>query len=414
MTAVKAIRYHIVQYLQGVHKWRLDALFVTVRALLAGADLCLSSLGRAIGGSVSDKHSIKRVDRLLGNRLLHQEVPGIYGALARHILRGIREPLILVDWTDLGTNWQALTAAIAFRGRALPIYSEVHPARSDRKRTIHDSFLATLKSLVIPSECQPVIVTDSGFQNPWFKEVRRIGWEFVGRLSTTPLVRCSSEAFKDEIATSWNPVTDVMAAAGPVPEDLDVWTVAKSNPMQARLVIYKCKNKGRKGTAKRNRKGVHVGSSGFKKAAKRAKNPWVLATSIEDVPAQQIVNLYSARMQIEETFRDSKSHRFGWSLEDVQSKSAARLSALLLIAALGMLIVHTAGLAAYAKGLHRKMQANTIRHRAVLSIFTVGNYTLRTTRWRQYLTKRTLRQATAGLRACVRSHMRPTEVNYAI
>jgi hypothetical protein len=79
--------------------------------------------------------------------------------------------------------------------------------------------------------------------------------------------------------------------------------------------------------------------------------------------------MYSMRMQIEETFRDLKSHRYGWSLEDVRCRTAARIDVILLIAALAAVAMHVVGLAARRLGLNRSFQANTECRRAVFSTF---------------------------------------------
>jgi hypothetical protein len=52
------------------------------------------------------------------------------------------------------------------------------------------------------------------------------------------------------------------------------------------------------------------------------------------VTAIQVTTLYAKRMQIEEAFRDLKSHRYGLGLEDSLSRLAPRLSVLLLLNAL--------------------------------------------------------------------------------
>ena len=77
-------------------------------------------------------------------------------------------------------------------------------------------------------------------------------------------------------------------------------------------------------------------------------------------------------MQIEETFRDAKNHRFGWSFEDARSNSSKRFEVLLLLATLGMLAVTLLGHAAEERGIHRRYQANTISKRRVLSLFYLG------------------------------------------
>jgi hypothetical protein len=88
------------------------------------------------------------------------------------------------------------------------------------------------------------------------------------------------------------------------------------------------------------------------------------------------VTLYGLRMRIEETFRDAKSHRFGWSLREARATQAERLEVLLLIAALAMLVVTLVGLMAEEAGASRAYQANTVTSRRVLSHFGLGNLIL--------------------------------------
>ena len=112
--------------------------------------------------------------------------------------------------------------------------------------------------------------------------------------------------------------------------------------------------------------------------ARRAyKEPWVLATSL-DLPAEQIVKLYAARMQIELTFRDLKSHRFGWGLEDARCRSTQRTAIQIMLVAIASLVTLLVGFAAEQDGLRRHFQANTIRNRRVLSLVALGRAVLAT------------------------------------
>ena len=97
-----------------------------------------------------------------------------------------------------------------------------------------------------------------------------------------------------------------------------------------------------------------------------------MATSLNEHTAKQITRIYSKRMQIEETFRDAKNHRFGWSFRDARSNSEKRYEVMLFIAAIAMLAATLLGNAAEQRGLHFKYQANTIRTRRVLSLFFLG------------------------------------------
>jgi hypothetical protein len=102
----------------------------------------------------------------------------------------------------------------------------------------------------------------------------------------------------------------------------------------------------------------------------------LLATSLSDGEAGAVIACYARRFQIEETFRDTKSHRFGFSFEDAGSRTERRLNNLLLIAILAAYATMVLGVAAESDGIGREMQANTIRHRRVFSLFTLGRFVL--------------------------------------
>lgn len=109
---------------------------------------------------------------------------------------------------------------------------------------------------------------------------------------------------------------------------------------------------------------------------KNAYEPLVLVTSLTSAP-EQVVELYRLRMQIEQTFRDLKNHRWGWSMRHCLSKSRDRIEILLLIASIAMLVQHLIGVAGELTGLQRAHQANTVRDRRVLSTFFLGALLLR-------------------------------------
>ena len=104
------------------------------------------------------------------------------------------------------------------------------------------------------------------------------------------------------------------------------------------------------------------------------RTPWLLATSLPHHrgAGTRIKRIYAQRMQIEETIRDLKSHRFGFALRYARTKRPERLEALLLVAALATLILWLLGLAAADRQWARHFQANTERHRPVLSTVFLG------------------------------------------
>lgn len=61
--------------------------------------------------------------------------------------------------------------------------------------------------------------------------------------------------------------------------------------------------------------------------------------------AKKVVKIYRSRMQIEESFRDVKSPRFGLSLTYHRTASVKRLQVLLLIATLALMVLWILGMA---------------------------------------------------------------------
>ena len=100
-----------------------------------------------------------------------------------------------------------------------------------------------------------------------------------------------------------------------------------------------------------------------------------------------IKRIYAQRMQVEETIRDVKSHRFEFALHYARTKRCERLKALLLIAALATLVLWLLGLAASEHHWDRHFQANTERRRTVLSAVFLGQEL-----WRNHRFKVTLAQ----------------------
>ena len=68
MHAIVMLQKWAGQALPDIHLMRLNTLFVAVEGLLRGQQLYLSAVGRNLRSQTSEKHGIKRIDRLLGCR----------------------------------------------------------------------------------------------------------------------------------------------------------------------------------------------------------------------------------------------------------------------------------------------------------------------------------------------------------
>jgi hypothetical protein len=217
----------------------------------------------------------------------------------------------------------------------------------------------------VPRRCSPIIVTDAGFLFEWFDAVRAAGWDYIGRLRNGSFVCYRGR---------WVTFAELHALAGKQAKCLGICKVRLKDSCDHRLVLSK------KPRLKGRHRITFLGTKGRNTADRQrstaAREPLLLATSLTD-SSKAIVGIYSTRMQIEETFRDLKSHRYGWSLEDVRCRTAPRIDVLLLIAALAAVAMHVIGLAAQQLGLGRSLQANTERKRTVFSTFFLAKLIVR-------------------------------------
>lgn len=350
---------------QGIHGRRWRALMACVGGLLRGRKLSVTGLGRALQSPAYEKHNIKRSDRLMGNRHLHRERQRIFQALAAVLVGPQSRPVMVVDWSDLSANreYQLLRASLPQGGRALTVYEETHPQGVVGNPRIHETFLRRLEA-VLPAGCRPIVVTDAGFRSPWFRAVQALGWDFVGRVGGHTMVRARGQA-------QWVRVEQVFATATSRARHLGAVDLVRRQPLACEAYLVKKRPQGR---VKRTVFGQRCRMRHSEKNAHRERTPWLLVTSVSGGPAitGRVLSWYRQRMQIEESFRDLKNSRWGFSLDQARVHSAQRYDNLLLIGSLATFAVWLVGRVAEAKRLHRRFQANTVSTRKVLSTFFLG------------------------------------------
>ncbi len=154
--------------------------------------------------------------------------------------------------------------------------------------------------------------------------------------------------------------------------------LVRSNPLQARLVLYAKAPQGRHHSTL---KGGTRRSKSSRECARREAEPWLLAVSLSlgELPVRQVVALYRRRMQIELGFRDLKSHRYGQAFEDSLTRKSERIDILLLLHALAVFAAWLAGMAAEADGYQRRLNPFATNRR-LYSLVRLGWEAL-TRRW---------------------------------
>lgn len=365
MHAETVIHSCMKEVMPWMHSKRREAVEAVVGSAIRGGKIAVTSLGRAMRSEAKEKHCIKRADRLLSNNKLRLERFEVYRSLVQRVIGKSKQIVILVDWSDINEREKlsVLRASTPLQGRALTLYEEVHGGHGKNQREIHRNFLRKLKE-ILPEGCHAIIVTDAGFFTPWFREVEKHGWDFIGRVRGARLIQVKGKK-------CWESCKILFKRSTRKAKDLGQAVVAKSNPISCRLIIFKARQKGR---TKKNLAGVRTQTSPDKHYAKRGKEPWLLATSLDNnaASAKQIVKLYASRMQIEEAFRDLKSMRYGFSLRFSGTYKKERLQILLLIATIATYILWLLGKASELLGVHRHYQANTVTKTAVLSTIFLG------------------------------------------
>jgi len=306
-----------------MHAARSRRLLEAVEALIQGRRLTLTDLSRSWPGATWAHAPLKALDRLLSNYRVHQAITPLHQAMVPWLIRQ-SHPLVVVDWSDLkgDQRWCVLRAAVPVGGRALTVYEQIFPLCRIGQPTAQLEFLRTLKRLVPAGVC-PVLVTDAGFRSDWYRGVRSLGWHFIGRLRNNTQVRAAN-------GDAWVPCANLHRLSIDGAREVGDCGIVKGQPMAARLVLARQRRKGR---SRRTHLTPLPRSTNERKCRKRAHEPWLLVTSLpaHDRSASQVAAAYAKRMQIEEAFRDLKSHRYGVAFEDSLTRRYERLAVLLIL-----------------------------------------------------------------------------------
>jgi hypothetical protein len=151
------------------HKYRQNALLDATMALINGASLTLTSIGRYLPGAAQVKNKIKRIDRLLGNESLHRDIPLIFKNIISMLTRQLSLCVIAVDWSGYPSQeYHVLRASPICDGRSIPLLSWIVPSEKQQNSQIRKDFLDALSGAVNP-QARVFIVTYAGFQKAWFR-----------------------------------------------------------------------------------------------------------------------------------------------------------------------------------------------------------------------------------------------------
>lgn len=341
------------------HKGRLKSVMAAVSSVMSGANLDLTSMGRYMNKEIKPKSKIKEIDYLLGNGHLHKERLFIYKAINEWVIGQEKLLFIAIDWSSIVAHQHhLLRASIIRKGRCITVYEEIYPESALSTGESHQTFLRNLKR-VLPENRDICIIVDAGFRTDFFIQVETENWDYVGRILST-----MHYTLKEE--DDWKPCTSLYEQATPEPEAIGEVKLSKSNKLDSQLYLYKkFDEEAAKEKAVKIRKIKHGRKE--KDYSNAAKKPWLIASSF-GIAAGKIMAIYKRRMKIEHDFRDSKDPKWGLGIRESRASDPMRLILQLLMGFLASVILWLIGLCLEKKELHRDFQANSIKHKRVLSL----------------------------------------------
>jgi len=365
----KGITMHVKGFLHKLlssvmHKKRLNTLSILVTTLITWKKLSVTELGRGINLPIQERSAIRRADRFIGNKKLHQELEALYRKNIEALIGSKKRPKIIADWTHIpNTKNHALRAALASKGRALTLYEEVYSEKKLGNAKVEKNFLERLNKF-LPEGCKPIIITDAGFRNPWFRRVLELGWDYVGR------VRGTHQCYNGIL---WIKCKILLLTGTQKAKYLGEMILCKDNSITSHLFLLKEKRKKRVLKTKYVKK--KGGGRDEADCGRSAKESWLLASSIAGknwLAINRVIKTYKMRMQIEEGFRDLKSSQYGFGFEKAHSRNLSRIRILLLVAMFASFIAWLVGYIAEKQKWHYQFQVNSVKTRRVLSLFFLG------------------------------------------
>ena len=327
--------------------------------------LHLTSIARVLPEGKKFKSSYKWLSRFL--KCKYFDASSLAECMLAVIL-GNKPPgwvIVLVDQTTVN-GVEVVNAAIPFQGRAVPVawvdfeypWKTVNPASQN---TI-ERYLLTWLGLAVPHGVRLILIFDRGYARvELIKDLKHGQQPFLIRARRKVIVRTKVRGRQRRLSLGRLP----HRLGRPIRDRHVLYHSQKAEPVD--VIVYRGK--------------------GF-------QEPWFLIVPPDSeswLPTEEVVRLYRQRMQIEQCFRDWKSH-LGLRGLHLQVEKSQRLLRLLMGFTLAYLIVLLLGQDPFAEQLrsHFEQQRRKPRHgtRRVLSVLSIALYLLSDSRWEQRARKR--------------------------
>ncbi len=327
-----------------LHKKRVLSLAQATLGVLYTDRISIAEIGRMLAAATgkSPKHCVKQVDRFLSNEGI--DLGTFFGPMSAYVkwTIGDRKDLLLaLDWTDFDADDHTtlVLSIITNHGRATPLVwrTFVKSELKDNRNAFEDELLR-FAAQVLPEGIKVTVLADRGFGDTKLYEFLKatLGWDYVIRFRGC--VTVEGEGGLSQPAEDW------LHENGRVRKIEKALVTHDRRPVPAVVCVKK----------------------------KDMKEAWFLATSRDDLSGEDIVELYSRRFTIEETFRDDKDDRFGLGLKEATIGDPKRRDRLFLVLAIARVVLTSLGAAGEKLGLDVKLRANTERAKRTHALVTQG------------------------------------------
>ena len=254
----------------------------------------LYDIAKYFPANTSQKHKYKALVRALDALSLNKHfwrsyVKTIF-ALPHFRIRSRRYITILLDATTLKEDFWVLAASISYKGRSIPIYLKMWKGVNKR----YDywgrvkKFVKQMRRL-LPDRYSYIIVADRGFKGSklprWCKE---LDLDYIIRIQDDYHVRLKDGEEWEQLGLFSSGIYSCSA-------------IGKESQIEGNVVVNEIVD------ADKVTKPLGKGEKKDKTRAK-AQAKWFLQTSLND--KDFVVDTYLKRMQIEESFKDLKSHLY--------------------------------------------------------------------------------------------------------
>jgi hypothetical protein len=365
MTEMTLLHTHLNEYCPEIHSSRLQSVMDVATALQSSQNLSLTAIGRHLASESDIKHRIKKVDRLMSNSHLYEELSRLYAGMSNYLFQYVshtKEVPLLIDLCYMkdGYNIQMLSAEIATKGRSLPIYREVFEINHLKGKS--KEFISKL-SRMIPSDRKIIVIMDAGFGDDWFEAIENQGWYWLARVRKKRYVKL-------ELEGDWYDVGDLFPLVGVRAKSYENASITKKKARSCRIVTKYADLESKRKRPQKLPRNYNSANGNYQRMA---KEPWILATNLpKEFSTTQVINYYKKRMQIEESFRDVKSHQYGLGGRDIRTRCIYRWSIMMLLAAIAQITLWIIGVIGHSMGFQKKFQANTVKDKKVFSYFYLG------------------------------------------